>query len=478
MNIAIIIGVSEYKDVSNNLPGCKKDAEVVYNIILKSTKFDEVLYINEKLNSSQIKEKFTDFIATNKSQKIDELFFYYTGHGEFNDNEFYYLLSDFNRDKKKQTSLQNEEVDNLFKTLKPTLVVKVIDACQSGKAYIKEAGALSKYFQKTTNSYIKCYFLNSSLKDQSSFQNDQVSDFTLSFIRAIKEHETKEIRYKDIMDFISDEFEENTQQTPFFVIQADYTEKFCLINENLKDYLTSLDLISSDNQNGKQENLTLLDKIKNQASNYYGKEQTTALLLSIKEYINLYKPVDDLIDVFEEEICFLDNYDEVIQKNIIGKWLDDNQNDFFAKSSHKRVRKDRYTNPLGSLQSAWFIGGNAKDEDYEWTRNGFEIEVELPYKTIVITFNSQFPNVDSFTCRIVFFVSKSLIRFFYFTTNYETKNWDERKLNTKIEWLSMEFEIHEIEKIKQGLDKIFIQFNELIKKYLDDKFNKQDTSKE
>lgn len=241
MNLAIILSVSEYTDSMNNLPGCKKDADCINNIITKTSKFDEILFINDKLSSGKVKEKLTTFISEHKNKRIDELFFYYTGHGEFKNNEFYYLLSDYNQIKKNQTSLQNEEVDSLFRTLNPDIVVKVIDACQSGKAYIKEAGAITKYFQKTINRFNRCYFLNSSLKDQSSFQTEVISDFTLSFINSIKEHDTNEIRYKDIIDFISDVFEKNTLQTPFFVVQADYTEKFCVINKTLKEYLNSLD---------------------------------------------------------------------------------------------------------------------------------------------------------------------------------------------------------------------------------------------
>jgi hypothetical protein len=38
MNIAIVIGVAEYVDVQNNLPGCRNDAEVIYNILNKTKK--------------------------------------------------------------------------------------------------------------------------------------------------------------------------------------------------------------------------------------------------------------------------------------------------------------------------------------------------------------------------------------------------------------------------------------------------------
>jgi hypothetical protein len=478
MNLAIVISVSEYIDTRNNLPGCKKDADCINSILNKTGKFDEILFINEKLSSGKVKEKLTAFISEHKSKKIGELFFYYTGHGEFQNDEFYYLLSDYNQDKKNQTTLQNEEVDSLFRTLNPELVIKVIDACQSGKAYIKEAGAITKYFQKTIDRFDRCYFLNSSLKDQSSFQTDEISDFTLSFINSIKEHDTSEIRYKDIMDFISDAFEKNTSQTPFFVVQADYTEKFCVISKTLKEYLNTLDTTSTEETENKAVEISLLEKIKKQASEYFTKEQAIAIINELKGKLSENKLPDDLNEIYDLAISFQENYDGIVNKNAIGKWLDDNPHEYFAKSSHTRERKDRYTNILGGLQAASFLSRIGDDTEYEWVRNGFELEVEVPFKTIIFTLNSKFPNIESYTARVVYLLSKKQIRFFYFITNFETKNWDERKLNTKIEWLTSEYPLKDKEKIIEGLNKIFTQLTDKVKKEIEEKFANKEASKE
>ncbi len=476
MNLAIIISVSEYTDSKNNLPGCKKDADCINSILNKTSKFDEILFINEKLSSGKVKEKLTAFISEHKSKKVEELFFYYTGHGEFQNNEFYYLLSDFNQDKKNQTSLQNEEVDNLFRTLNPELVVKIIDACQSGKAYIKEAGAITKYFQKTIDRFDRCYFLNSSLKDQSSFQTDVISDFTLSFINSIKEHDTSEIRYKDIMDFISDAFEKNTSQTPFFVVQADYTEKFCVISKALKEYLNNLDTSLTEETEKKEVEISLVDKIKKQASEYFTKEQAINIVNELKAKLSEYKLNDDLNEIYDFAITFQENYEGIVSKNTIGKWLDDNPHEFFAKSSRTRERKDRAS---FNLQAAsWNINRIADDTEYEWVENGFELEVEVPFKTIVFTLNSKFPNIESYTARIVYLLSKKQIRFFYFLTNFETKNWDERKLNSKIEWFTTEYPLKDSDKIMEGLNKIFTQLIDKVKKEIEEKFANKEASKD
>jgi hypothetical protein len=433
MNIGIVIGVSEYSDSKNNLPGCKVDSENIYAILNKSNKYDDILILDKKMSSATLKEKLTDFISSNKTNQIDELFFYFTGHGEFFNDEFYYLLSDFEPTKRKQTTLQNDEVDTLIKTLKPNLVVKVIDACQSGKSYIKEYNVINKYFEKTVEKFNKCYFLNSSLSDQYSYQTKKISDFTLSFIQSIKNHQSKEIRYKDIMDFISDEFSGNTEQTPFFVIQADLTEKFCQINPTLKEHLNSLDF-EKEITLEKKENLSLIDKIKKEASNYCTKNEAIEVIEKLKSKIEDFELEGNLKELFDLDVLFYEDYSPIVKENTIANWLENNDHEYFAHSSYKSVRKDRFTNPFGGLTNIGVLGPiNTANDEYESIRDGFDLDIEVPYKTIMINLNSKFPNVDSFTARIIHLISKRQIAFFYFTTNFEEKNWEERKLNSDIE---------------------------------------------
>jgi len=477
MNIAIIVGVPEYEDKGYNLPGCEKDAKSIYDIIQKSGKYDHLLYINEKLSSASIKDKLTEFVSEHKNKDVNELVFYYTGHGEFWNDEFYFQLSDFNETKRKQTSLQNNEIDTLIKAINPELVVKIIDACQSGKSYIKEAKSITKYFEKTGGNFNKCYFLNSSLNDQSSYQTYVISDFTSSLIRSIKEHGSNEIRYKDVIDFISDEFENNPSQTPFFVIQADLTEKFCSINPNLRKYLENLSFESETIDKGdKKEQLSLIDKLKKQAESYSSKDEAIQLINELEVFFKSINCPEDLNELFEIETSTHDDYGKILEKDVIGKWLDDNDQEYFAKSKHSRERRDRYTNPYASLQiiPSRLFQGTESDLEYEWVRDGFESEVELPYKTIVFNLNSKYPNLESYSLRIIYFLSKRQVIFFYFITNFEEKNWDERRLNNKIEWFFSEHSITSKEDVQEGITKIFNELIDRVKKDLNDSLKPKD----
>lgn len=451
MNIAIIIGVSTYTESKNNLPGCKNDADAINIIIKKTEKFENILFINESLQSGKVKEQLTNFISAHKGKSIDELFFYYTGHGEFQNDEFYYILSDFDTKKRNQTSLQNGEVDELFKTLNPELVIKVIDACQSGTTYIKESNVLSKYFTDTKRGFRKCYFLNSSLNTQSSFQDKNLSFFTYSFIKSIKEHSTNEIRYKDIIDVISDEFSDNGEQTPFFVIQADLTEKFCAFTKELREYLTSFNPKELSNISIKDNPITLSEKVKLNAKEYIDKAGALKSIDFIKSELEALKLDNEIADLFNLDIFFLEENKAVPQLKVIGNWLTKNKNNFFARLVYE--------------EGIDFDTG----EEYS-ILTGFDLKFETPFKVIVIEIKSLFPNVASYQVDIVFLISRIHLRFFYFISNYIEDSFDTQSLNIKgIQWITDEVKISDRVAISNSINSIKITIENRLRKDIEEK---------
>ncbi|MDB5282172.1 MAG: hypothetical protein JWO06_1247 [Bacteroidota bacterium] len=450
MNVAIVIGVSKYVDSKNNLPGCKNDAEAIYRILQKTDKFENILYINEEETSSKTKELITNFILANKGKQIDELLFYYSGHGEFTNEEFYYILSDFDAKKRKQSSLQNSEVDDLIRTLSPHLVVKIIDACQSRTTYIKESNVLSKYFNESKQGFKKCYFLNSSLNSQASYQDKELSYFTFSFIKALKEHKTDEIRYKDIIDVISDEFESVQDQTPFFVIQADLTEKFCFFSKGLREYLNPFTQTKINITEPKSKPLSIADLVKQDAKNYIDKEGALQTLEFIHNKFASLKLSTEISELFTLGITFLEDYKNVPEIDVVGNWVEKNSNEYFVTLiEDMQYDEDGTLYPINVLQ---------------WT-------VETPFKAISIDIISQFPNLENYNCTIVFLLSKKSIRFFYFITNYIEESWDNKSLNTKnLKWTTIEQKIADKSSITEGVEKIFNGIQSRIDKELTEKF--------
>lgn len=447
MNIAVVIAVSKYSNANNNLPASKKDGEVISGILSATKKYDKILVINNNEPSSTVKELLINFLVELKNTgKINELFFYYSGHGEFSNDEFYYLLSDFDTKKKNQTSLQNTEIDDLIKNLNPQIVIKLIDACQSGVSYIKESDVLKKYFVETKNVFNKCYFLNSSLSNQSSYQDDNLSFFTYSFVQSLKHYQSTDIRYKDIVDFISDEFQNNSDQTPFFVIQAEFTEKFCALNDDVKQYLVSYNTSNRVIAPEDKALSTLLSLVKAGAKEYVDKNgaiEAIKFFQSQLAHLSLGKELDDLYDV---KVKFLANSNTLPNVKAIGKWLKDNNHDFFARPEYTEEYDEESGNEYTAL-------------------SGYELLIDdIPFKAISVEIIRKFPNLKSYQCNIVFLVSRREISFFYVIIPYLEDGWDSMTLDReKIKWTYTTKKIAYQDSILEGLKSITEKINDVIK---------------
>lgn len=454
MKLAIVIGVSNYSSSANNLPGCKNDAEAVGEILKKTNNYDDILYINNNEKSAETKTQISNFVSKHKGDSIEELFYYYSGHGEFVNDEFYYVLSDFDTKKRNQTSLQNSEIDDLIRTLSPELVVKLIDACQSGTTYIKEGNVLNKYFNDTKVGFKKCYFLNSSLNNQSSFQNDHISFFTLSFIKALKEHTTQDIRYKDIIDVISDDFIDNQDQTPFFVIQADYTEKFCTYSDALREYLNRVDTVFKQQESQKSPS-TLLEMVKENAKDYINKEGADKVVEFLKNEFASFSFSEELKDLYKLNISFQKDYKSIPRLGVIATWLRQNKNEHFAKP----IYEDEYDDEVGGVVEVI---------------TGFDLKFLTPFKSVKIDIIGLFPNLTSYQLCAVFLMSKKTLTLFYCVINYLDEGWDSRKLNKQdVNWIFTQAKVVDDNAVKLSIESIKKHIEDRIVEELKSKFESQ-----
>jgi len=162
MNVAIIIGVSDYGAADRNLPACTNDISVMSTLLAKTEKYDQTLQIDGDAKSASVKDRISAFVAGLQGETIDEVFFYFSGHGEYFQDHFYYLLSDYDPKRRNQTALDNSELDSWLRSLNAEMTIKAVDACHSGVQYIKEPGAFRKYLQESQNGFKKCYFFFSS----------------------------------------------------------------------------------------------------------------------------------------------------------------------------------------------------------------------------------------------------------------------------------------------------------------------------
>ena len=181
MRIAILMGITyESNPYLDTLPACENDLNIIKKIIDATNLYKEKLILNDDFPTAyNAMETMTEFIENieKKSVSVDEVFVYYSGHGGFNNDEFYYAWNDYSSKNPNTTFLLSSQVDELLRHLKAKLTVKFIDACQSGLPYIKDI---------ITPTFQECFFCFACRKNQSSRCDEKNSYFTYAVVESIK----------------------------------------------------------------------------------------------------------------------------------------------------------------------------------------------------------------------------------------------------------------------------------------------------
>ena len=127
-NTAILIGNAEYRSLGN-LSCCLNDLVVMRELLTATDKYSHIVTI-ENQDADALKSSIRTAITENTP--LEELFFYYTGHGHQHETDFYLCATDFDRKRPNDTGLSTDDLHTFLRMPRADLVVKVIDACNSG----------------------------------------------------------------------------------------------------------------------------------------------------------------------------------------------------------------------------------------------------------------------------------------------------------------------------------------------------------
>ena len=107
MNLAIVIGVSHYQHCPS-LSACDHDTNLVLELLKRIGRIDDFCVLNNSPSARDAKNEISNFIKKHKdAETIDELIFYYSGHGDRDENDFYFLFSDYQKTRQESTILRN-----------------------------------------------------------------------------------------------------------------------------------------------------------------------------------------------------------------------------------------------------------------------------------------------------------------------------------------------------------------------------------
>lgn len=217
-NIAILIGNTDYSSLSQ-LNCCRDDVLAIRNLLSATEKYPHIEVI-ENAEADDLKTRIRDAIDTAQSPK--ELFIYYTGHGYQLEDEFYYCAKNFDAKRPNETGISTTELHTLLRLAEADLVVKVIDACNSGALLVKSELITPQNKQGFKN----LIQISSCLESQNSLTGNPLSLFTEKFRSAVLRKMDGVVYYTDVISALRDDFINNNSQTPFFVSQVTGREQF------------------------------------------------------------------------------------------------------------------------------------------------------------------------------------------------------------------------------------------------------------
>lgn len=455
MNLAIIIGVSTY-DHCDNLKACDNDIKVMNNVLLKLDKFDDICEIHDSPKAHDAKRQITEFVNKHKGNQVQELVFYFTGHGARFDDDFFYVFSDFSEKRKEVTGLRNTELDGLIRNLAPELTVKVVDACFSGSTYVKGEGDIKPILEKSAkqNELKNLYFLHSSSSDEESLATSEYSLFSLSFFKALTQN-LGNIRHRDIMAYVADDMEQNGLPKPTFVVQADNTEIFGDISPELLQYINGVigvsaadgDDDSKHNREGDADAKSFLQLVRAKSDEEYcTQEEGISNIKLLVDGIQDNAWASEITDVFTVEYMELEyNIPNEIE---IGRWLKKNgaekyfviptyKTETFSKQEYipipRKPLSKAYAGLIGSIAFGSLFGINHDEEvDYklekvEKTReilNGIEFTTSTPVKAFQVRFKPMFNSVENYVLTVVPVFSRKYLEVFSSIEVLSYTGWD------------------------------------------------------
>lgn len=448
-NIAILIGNTEYTSL-NNLECCRDDVAAVNELLNATNKFDKISKI-ENHNASDLKDAIR--LELNDVGAVSELLVYYTGHGYALDDEFFICATNFDERRPNQTGLSTTELHNLLRSVDSDLVVKIIDACNSGTHLMKNDIALSLQSSKGINHLIQ---IASCLENQSSLTGDPLSVFTENFIDATLTKAEGAIYYSDIISALRDQFISNNSQTPFFIFQSTCREKF--VDDARK--LDSVRETASQRTTETSSSLTQADEhpddpplsarelLEEAEAHLATPNRVASFVDELFDGLKSEIDISDFTELFDFDFVEHDDFWEPTPKKFIIEVLTrEKRPDNFVTAEVSRQR--RRTNPLfsstNSLLSRGMAGvfSNLYDDEEYIKMHDLELNCKIPRAQIRITLTPKYSLLQRIVLVLTCAPSLEVCYIFEVTTRHKLRDfgeYDEDGIKVAQKWYKFEWD--------------------------------------
>lgn len=223
-SIAILAGNTIYEH-QNELACCHDDLLAMHELLSATEKYTQIFVI-ENSSSTELKAQLRKIMDDHHNP--EELLFYFTGHGDNQKSDFYFCSTNYDSKRPNETGLSNTELHTLLRLAEADLVVKVVDACNSGTLLIKSDEGIGslQFTAEQKSGFRNLIQISSCLDSQNSLTGNPVSMFTESFRAACLRKMEGVVYYTDIISGLRDEYLQNNDQTPLYVSQGTGREQF------------------------------------------------------------------------------------------------------------------------------------------------------------------------------------------------------------------------------------------------------------
>lgn len=471
-NLAIILGVTNYVDSTLKLPACANDISVMETILRAAKVFD--VYTLESRTGEEVKNDLSDLIRRHLQEDIDQVLFYFSGHGQYQDDGFAFLLQDYDKQRPAQTSLSSGELDDLLRSLNPQLAVKIIDACHSGMSYIKSGKALAAELGDDMKSrFSNCHFMFSSDRNQRSYADEQISAFTLQFARSITKSTSDDIRYRYIADFISDEFSQKNGQTPYFVSQGPLTETLGNFDGPCKTRIQSIlpkedagvivasvitEILISEQPDGpSRDQLSLLDLAQKRADRYVSQNDATQIVELIKKSLESWELTGELRDLYDADFNFEDTYYYLPKAKALGSWADNQGYDYFVEPAYDT----EYYDAEPSYGIGYTMAHLLPQKKARKVISGISTSLSgMPFLAFRVTLKPKFRGLPRFSGWLTYVMSRKNLQIFYLYTLEKEIAWDAFEIAQSSNWQRAPFSLTEPEAITDFPSKFYADLHE------------------
>ena len=445
MNIAVVIGISNYANI-NSLPACRIDAIKMKDLLEATGKYSEVVSLTNDTKARKIKSLLRDFFKKYKDKQIDEVFFYFSGHGTYQ-NDVLFCCSDFDSKRPATTSLSNREIDDLIRSVSPKLAVKVLDACSSGAKYIKDTiETFEKVFRSAELESFIC--MASSHLNQSSYATEKLSDFTQRFIKGALSQDDGQILYRDIQSYISDAFIKTPEQSPFFVSQGTGLEVFAPVTPSMISLKQSV-FLSETEELPADLDTTIGSNIEELESFFVPIDEVSSSLETLSKTLTTLKPVDPLISkYYSYEFSFSKKIESLMNMEEIARWASERKwsKSYFVDIITEKRKALAFPTALAASASL-FYGSKKSDAGYKVESVPINVKSThpLPFETIEIIARPNKRSLKQLGALIGIVHSRTDALILSTTIMYKDVGWDERVIDASTgEWTIMELKWKDI----------------------------------